>query len=505
MEKDVFKIFKDLELRLVGLDDEKRKLQEGYFVSFRGIGLPIIAEDYANPYTPLGGNLTKAIDTANEQLAKAAQSSPPVDPKEVDPLTASSKLTFNQTFSAAIGKSQQAYINTFFLVDDKLRMNANYAVMPGSSKLSDSWFAIVNGANGINSNQELNDEQTRALEAARSVFSDRDGAITPKFERYKQLRDAWIAKKRTLNQAYSAAFSDPIKLQNFPLVGASYQQDVDSAYNEWVALGSKAEIEKAQALLDAQGIDPSVVLIGRAKQKFINSLMPFPGIGQLPYTFLSPQSWWDATNDDGWVDYSSRDFKLQSNYESSSTSYGGGVTVHAGLWSGGAGFNHSDTRAGQSIEMQDFTIRFKYCCADIRRPWLDTSLLNLKNWFLVGDYKKETISRGTMGQEMPAGGVEPTFLPSLTTSLIFVKDVEIYWKNWKSHWRAHTEANSGNASVGVWMFTAKARYSRGTATREFGEEEQSETLRIPGIQLVGYVSAINPSCPQLDSSNYMKR
>ncbi|MEV2267782.1 hypothetical protein [Nonomuraea africana] len=32
---------------------------------------------------------------------------------------------------------------------------------------------------------------------------------------------------------------------------------------------------------------------------------------------------------------------------------------------------------------------------------VDTSLLFLKNWFLYGDYRKNTISNGTMAQELP--------------------------------------------------------------------------------------------------------
>ena len=58
---DVFKIFKDLELKAVGLDPNSNKMQEGYFAAFRSIGLPIHKEDYAHPYSPLGGNLAKDI------------------------------------------------------------------------------------------------------------------------------------------------------------------------------------------------------------------------------------------------------------------------------------------------------------------------------------------------------------------------------------------------------------------------------------------------------------
>jgi hypothetical protein len=50
---DVFKILKDLELKSVGLDPQTNKMQEGYFVSFRSVGLPIHKEDFANKTHPI--------------------------------------------------------------------------------------------------------------------------------------------------------------------------------------------------------------------------------------------------------------------------------------------------------------------------------------------------------------------------------------------------------------------------------------------------------------------
>jgi len=154
--------------------------------------------------------------------------------------------------------------------------------------------------------------------------------------------------------------------------------------------------------------------------------------------------------------------------------------------------------------MNNLRIKFNYCIVDIKRPWLDTSLLNLKNWFLVGDYKKNCISTGLIGQEKPAEN-EHSFLPSVVTSLILVKDVSIYWDDWKTHWQEHTSKTSGSASVGVFCFTAKANYSHKSVQRDFECDDTGEELQIPGIQLIGYVSAITPSCPQVDSAAYMQQ
>src|ERR1700730_14913889 len=115
MAQDVFKILKDLELKTVGLDPKTNKMQEGYFVSFRTVGLPIHGDDFANPWTPLGGNLEK-------DLEKDIPKSDPVDPKDAKK-TGSGSMDENKIFAAHVAKSQQSYLNTFLLVDDKLRMN----------------------------------------------------------------------------------------------------------------------------------------------------------------------------------------------------------------------------------------------------------------------------------------------------------------------------------------------------------------------------------------------
>ena len=493
MAEDVFKIFRDLELKAVGLDENTKKMQEGYFAAFRPIGLPIHRDDYANPYSPAGGN-----------LAGDVPQTPAVDPKGAAPGTGSTNIDLTRAFAANVAKSQEAFVNTFALVDDKLVMGADWSVMPQASKVSDSWFAIINGANGINTGQELSDAMKKSLDDAKAKLADKDGNATPHYEKYIEKEGEYRSKVKAKNKAYADAFTDPMRLQAWPVVGKDYADEVDEALDRWTSLGFKHEIESALNLLSSQGIDPSLLLISRSKKRFQNSLVQIEGIGQIPYTFFSPKSWYDVDNDDGWTQYSKSDYESHSTYEASSTSAGGGVSAQIGLWSGGGSFKHEDTKANGSLSVKNLTIKFNYCTVDIRRPWLDTSLLNLKNWFMFGDYKKNMISDGTFHQVRPDAG-EVTFLPAVVTSLILVKDVTIAWDDWESQWQEHTESNGGDVSVGVWCFTAKANYSHANTKRSFDCESTSEGLHIPGIQLLGYVSAINPASPALDSAPYMKK
>ena len=488
---DVFKILKDLELKAVGLDPETNKLQEGYFVSFRNVGLPIYAEDFENPWSPLGVN-----------LAKNVPQSKPADPATA-PKTASAQTDESKVYAANIAKSQQAYLNTFLLTDDKLRLSNQYSVMPGSSKVSDSWYAVITGANGIPVESVPKPELQAAYEKARAKLMDAEGNPTAKYQAYLQYEDQYKDKLKAWRRAYAAAFTDPMKLQNWPIEGTVYHDEADEAMDRWVGLGFKEEIENAFDTLGAQGTDPAIALIARAKKRFINSLNEFQSIGQIPYTVMLPNSWYDPDNEDGWYEYASTDFHSESQFEASSTSIGAGAAFNVGLWHGGGSFNHSEQQSAGAAQMDGLQITFKYAVVDIKRPWLDTSLLNLKNWFLMGDYEKGCISKGTMAQELPQNGAEPTFLPSIVTSLILIKDLSIQWTDWQSDWQAHEETNSGSAVVGYGPFAVGGSYSHHDEQRRFEVDATGESLKSDGIQLLGYVSTINPTSPARSSSEFL--
>jgi hypothetical protein len=487
---DVFKILRDLEMKAVGIDPDTQKMQEGYFVSFRNVGLPIRPEDYANPFSPIGVNLNKdrpATPAADPASAPKTGSEDADTDKELQDLT----------------KSQRAYVNTFLLTDSKLRMNNSYAVMPGSSKVSDTWWAIVTGANGVPPTKKISPDLQAAYDAARAKLVDAQGDPTAAYQRYMDYRDKYRAKVKAYNRAYSTAITDPRKLQRFPNEGKILQDEVNDAFDEWGSFGGKPEIENAMAILAAQGTDPAIAMISRCKKRFENSLLNFPNIGNIPWTLMSPSTWYDPDNDDGWNDYSSRDFHTQSHYTSSSTSYGGGGGFSIGLWSAGGAFSNEKQQQSLNVQTNNLEISFKYCVADVNRIGIDTSLLNLHNWFLVGDYDKGIISRGTMAQERPPAG-EEAFLPSLVTSLILIKDFSIKWDNWKSDWEHQSSKLSAGASVGYACFALAGTYSHRSASYDFTADSEGESLVSHGVQLAGYISEILPESPGLKSSDFMK-
>ncbi|BCJ45957.1 hypothetical protein GCM10010168_49050 [Actinoplanes ianthinogenes] len=487
---DVFKILRDLEMKAVGVDPQTQAMQEGYFVAFRNVGLPIRTEDYEKPWSPIGVNLNKPV-----------AEKPPADPANAD--TTASEQADTDAELQGISRAQRNYINTFLLTDRKLRMSNTYQVMPGSSRLSDTWWAIMTGANGIPPKTDLKPEIKAAYDKARAFLMDADDNPTPKYQKYLDYRDKYRTAVKAYNRAYSAALTDPKKLGRFPNEGKLFQDDVDSAFDEWQGFGAKSEVEKALATLAAQGTDPAIALIARCKRRWENSLLNFPSIGNIPWTVMSPESWYDATDDSGWNDYSSTDFHTESHYKSSSTSIKASGGLNLGLWSVGGHFGSDKSQTSLNVQTDNLDIRFKYSVVDVSRVGIDTSLLFLKNWFLFGDYQKNAISKGTMAQELPQAGQE-VFLPSIVTSLIVVKDFEIGWKNWKQDWQTQSSAISAGASVGYACFAIGGSYEHRSQQSDFVADDTGERLKSPGIQVIGYVSEILPASPAHDSSEFMQ-
>ena len=191
-------------------------------------------------------------------------------------------------------------------------------------------------------------------------------------------------------------------------------------------------------------------------------------------------------------------YNTQANCQQSSTAFGGKAGVQVGFWTANAGLSDSKTNQAMQLQAQDLEVTFKYMMVDVFRPWMKGMLFGLPNWYLVGGYKQHCISDGTFGQQLPAT-TEATFLPSVVTHLILIKDLSIKWTNWQQDWSTATQGISTTAGVGYGPWAIQGQYSHNGTTSSFDADTTHDSLMSSGIQLVGYISAITPASPQLDT------
>jgi hypothetical protein len=107
----------------------------------------------------------------------------------------------------------------------------------------------------------------KAYDDARAKLLDQEGKPTAHYQAYLRYEAEYKRKVKAWHKAQASASSDPMKLQNWPIEGASYQDDADKAMDRWVSLGYKQEIENAIAILTAQGTDPAIAQIIRDRDK----------------------------------------------------------------------------------------------------------------------------------------------------------------------------------------------------------------------------------------------
>ena len=296
--------------------------------------------------------------------------------------------------------------------------------------------------------------------------------------------------------------------------GKIYQDDVDYAWDKWQSRGHKQEIEEAMALLSSQGIDPAILMIRRAKMKYENSLINMPGIGNIPYTFITPSKWYSA-NGPGWNTYSQADYHSEKSFDSLSTKKEMSAKISSGFrlfGSLGASVHHSSTHVEKHISssFEGLTITFSYCLANINRPWMDSTLMNIGNWFLMGNYPQGCISTGKVDQEFrPDDPKQFVLLPSVVTSMILIKDVVISWSSasFDSNEISDTIKNGGSVGFGNIFVsgTGSASYRKDKYHWDQTFDQNSRQLRVDGVQLIGYVSSIMPFAPKLNGADYTQK
>ncbi|MBE8714891.1 hypothetical protein [Sphingobacterium hungaricum] len=508
---DVFKILEDLKWKAVGVDPTTGQVPENQFVSFLPIGLPIPEEDFKNPWSPTQSNLKESMDEAKKSR-QASESG--TDPAQTEAASASAMIEETMMKSALIGRDMMSYLQTFSLTDTKISIDETYRGWPTASKVNDTWYAIINGANAVPSGLELSDELQKAVKKAERVLIDEEGEETKKYERYAQYREEYYDAVRERDRQYANAISDPLKMNMWPIQGKVYQDDVDYAWDKWQSRGYKQEIEEAEAFLSSQGIDPAILMIRRAKTKYETSLINMPSIGNIPYTFITPSKWY-SKNGPGWNTYTSSDYNSKTNYSTQKTSTKVSSDVKSGFFLLGkldAGMNYSKDTSKKEIHtsMEGLTITFSYCVANINRPWMDTSLLNIGNWFLVGDYPKQCISSGSIDQEFSIDNPnEFVLLPSVVTSLILIKDVKIRWKSGSFDSTELKSAVEGGGNVSFGNIFASGHASASHRREDYNYNSDlnlnSQGLDIDGVQLIGYVSSIMPLSPKLNGKDYTQK
>lgn len=509
------------------------------------VGQSIDPKMYANPWTPAGGSAYGAVSNTG---AFAAPVAPPT-PADGAATTPAAQLAAIPEPDPRLELAINSAFNTAQRVDDMLMVtNKGVAVSWPQRTVSIEYFSAITGMQAEPIPEPADDIKKRIVDAEKVLYlMDAEGnftGYTPLHTAYRHNQKVLADARGDFALAYSQAMANPIQGQAWPVTSSRYQNAVDQAYSDLKDMGGQ-RIEDAMATLQSIGGSAVAALIAKARKMYDEYSIGLGGAiaVKVPWSYIDPVSWWDATNRDFGVKHinaSSTQFAASggggqhsfahSFYNDSSSSTSGSVGYSAFGFGASVNAAHSNTEhndgwnTNQSSwqhhqdQSSSATVEFEWFMASIERPWLLGDLFHMDGWYLAGQ-KKNAISDGTIDGQI---GDVPKLLPMIPKGFIVIRNVTITSNSWGDMGSAmqsamdsgtgHTEssATSYGGKVGWFGIGGSVQHTQSDDSGAFGgqhdategwsfdQKGEGGTLRLYGSQIVGWIGQIQPAAPRKD-------
>ena len=503
------------------------------------LGMPIDKEDYEHPWSAIAGASQAATAPA---AAGAAPAGVPTVAGQPSPVLL-------KALEAAFHTSQLC--NLMLQVTD----DGSYLEYPIGRHLAFQYEGILDAMTAQPvpplpaAEQAALDQAMKVLyimdytDPANPVISDQ----TDLYKRYKKNSKAYAKAKAdyAINQA--ATLADPAKANLWPQLAATYQDAVDDAWDTWKTGGSE-KIEAALATYESQGINMQQAQIAKAKKGLDIWSLGLAGVPvNIPYSYVDPTEWCDPDNDD--IGFEQLQIKRTSEDHQASTvadsnkSYWWNNSQNAFTQNGHAGFfgigasesvSHADQHAAnadasafkftavKSDHFTDFEVNLEWALVTIYRPWLNSDLFYMNNWYLPGE-RANCISDGHIQTQLRSNS---PLLPMIPQQMLVMRNVSIKSSSWGDMANAlntvyggdagqtdgSQTSGGGSASYGIGPIsfggggsysTAKASgkgssYNNASTLSRSSANFDGTTLSINGAQVIAFVSNIVPPAPAMD-------
>jgi hypothetical protein len=303
---------------------------------------------------------------------------------------------------------------------------------------------------------------------------------------------------QTNMQTYIAA------LTSYRLTYMNYDLDDTKQQREWTAKEPllKAQVTAAWNNLQQSGA-PQVQQALAALTTTINSMvqnaldqarqtMASAGLASMtgaagePWflAYATPSDWVEATAIKNMTDLTLDTSNLSTSSDSNFTSWNAGASASWGLWSGGGTASGSEGRTNSKSTSDKFHMNAKVGVVRIYRPWYNPAIFGMRNWTTP---------------DLPDGvsdGKGNGFLPLVPTALIVARDFELSG-NFSTEDKSHFEKSlKTEAKVGWGPFQVSGGYSNSQSRDTLDSSFNGTTLKVPGLQIIGFVNAITPVAPR---------
>jgi hypothetical protein len=304
---------------------------------------------------------------------------------------------------------------------------------------------------------------------------------------YKAGEIAYRNAVSALRSAHSLAVAARKLKATWPLLEAALEARVHKAWESWRSSDAH-EVEAALAVLEKSGVDQVERAFADASELFENYKMPFVEGEPRLRSSLIPFNWGRPSASDGWPSMHFNNATTAINPGSDYLKYCGGGGFSVGLWSAGDRACASSPSFHCDAAADSINISFQYKLIAICRPWLVSNLFKLPGWKMDRAQKGMLSSGSRTGQET-------TLFPLLPQAFLAIKNLTVTGSFSSSELNqvnslidAHVPLGFGPFAVsGSSIYGGRGQFVRGTVG--------PSGLRVPFIQIIGWVNTILLFCP----------
>ena len=207
--------------------------------------------------------------------------------------------------------------------------------------------------------------------------------------------------------------------------------------------------------------------------------------GEAESSQAAPSDWYEPR-----AEYAEAQVRLGRHPDRSPQGGDSGTALHQGLWRLGSARQGAWTERALSPRTENLGVSFGFQRVQILRPWLQNMLLGLGSWSQPGQ-RRNTYSTGSADGNLGC-------FPLLPVAMIVARDIAITadWDPEDKELLAASIADGSRLSLGP--FAISGSYGASSRENRLGARIDDQTVRVPGLQLIGWISELVPACPPLD-------
>jgi len=367
--------------------------------------------------------------------------------------------------------------------------------------------AAPSGASGGSVNAGLTSHFNKVLAQTLQVKTMNGRVATiavpsPLMQAYEQAKSEYDKALNDYNMALkSLDMTQPVEQQRWQTLALLLQARVDATYQAWRNTGA-ADIERI-GIPAGEGKNGITSIIANDQRLFSQTQLAgqYPGDTPWHLSYAMPSNWNDAnpaTVSKLFTHYEQSSNNLSFSNKSRFVKLGGATAFSQGLFAINVKRQGRKQIITNQMHMQATNINFSldFCLVRIVRPWLNGLLLSLGGWYING-LSQGAISTGNLDDNKDSP------MKLIPVAFVVARNIKISGNFSQQDLDLVTSRVVNGGTVGLGSFQLGGTFfnplNHKTSDLTFKSTVANQTISVPGLQIIAWISQLVPLCPPLNS------